>query len=460
MKHDLDTALDQCLDSLRQSRDLDACLASYPQYADELRPLLDMAVDVGWVSAPAPTATARAAGEERMLAALARVTEQRSQLHPLLRAAKWLVGLFTRPGSGLGLAWKWAAATMAVLLVAACGLTLAASAGSLPGDALYPVKLAGQRAQLALTFDPASQRSLAEQFDAQQRSDVEAILGTGRQVGVDFRGILERMEDAVWIVGGLPVTVGEATTVVGQPHPGAMLRVRGELPGDGTLFAVRVEVVSDATPLPTPSPQPTGTPQPPGTVEATEGVETDEATESGDVHETPLPTLTASPQPDDEGAAEEATETPAIPEPSPTPAVQETPDPIDGPQPGESAEPQDTPAAIEEPEPEDTPEVEGTPEATEDPDSDEEPEPEDTPEATEDPDSDEEPGPEDTPDPGEDPDSDEEPGPEDTPDPDEDPDSGEQPEPEDTPEPAEDPGSDEQPEPEETPEPVDDNPHS
>ena len=336
-----------------------------------------------------------------MLAALARVNERRAQLHPLLRAIKGFMGFLTRPGPRFGVAWKWAAAMVAVLLVAASGWTLAASASSLPGDALYPLKVAGQRAHLALTFDADSQRLLADRLDAQRRSDIEEVLGTGRQVSVEFRGILERMEGAIWIVGGLPVTVDEATIFVGRPHPGVLLRVRGELPGDGALLAVQVEVVSDATPLPTPSSQPTGTPlptatptatgtpQPTGTVEATEGVETDEATGSGEGHETPLPALTASPQPEDSEDADGATETPAVQEPGHTPEVQETPDSIANPQPEESPEPQDTPAAIEEPEPEETPEAEDTPESIEDPDSDEQPEPEDTPESVEDPDSDE-----------------------------------------------------------------------
>ena len=40
MKYDLDTALDQCLVDLRGGMDVESCLEQYPEYAHELRPLL------------------------------------------------------------------------------------------------------------------------------------------------------------------------------------------------------------------------------------------------------------------------------------------------------------------------------------------------------------------------------------------------------------------------------------
>ena len=81
MRHDRDTALDQCLAWLRAGRDFEGCLERYPEYADELRPLLMLAVDVGRVTIPAVPAMARAAGQRRMLAAHAERVERASLTH-------------------------------------------------------------------------------------------------------------------------------------------------------------------------------------------------------------------------------------------------------------------------------------------------------------------------------------------------------------------------------------------
>ncbi len=151
MRHDLDVALDQCLAWMREGMDLRTCLDRYPEYAAELRPLLEVAVDVVRVRVPASPFEARAAGQQRMLAAMAQKQERRARAHPVvlfLRQTFWSM-LPGRPGS-LRPAWQLAAVMLTVVLLASGWLTVATSAGSLPGDALYPVKLASQRAQLAL----------------------------------------------------------------------------------------------------------------------------------------------------------------------------------------------------------------------------------------------------------------------------------------------------------------------
>ena len=74
MKHDLDTALDQCLVNLRGGMDIESCLAQYPEDARELRPLLQLVTQVGRVIIPASTSAARAAGQEHMLTALTRTS--------------------------------------------------------------------------------------------------------------------------------------------------------------------------------------------------------------------------------------------------------------------------------------------------------------------------------------------------------------------------------------------------
>jgi hypothetical protein len=71
MSHDFDTTLDECLTLLRAGADWKTCLARYPQYAPELKSLLNLASNVQKVTLPTPTLAAHKAGQRRMLDMLA-----------------------------------------------------------------------------------------------------------------------------------------------------------------------------------------------------------------------------------------------------------------------------------------------------------------------------------------------------------------------------------------------------
>ncbi|MFC2023804.1 hypothetical protein ACFLT5_03615 [Chloroflexota bacterium] len=126
------------------------------------------------------------------------------------------------------------AADLRPLLGVATGLArvrVPASADSLPGDLLDPVKRVSQRAQLALMFNPARRRPMSDHFETQQRVDVQTALGGRRQAAVELRGVSQHREETLWIVGGLPVARLETTVELGRPYLGAMVSVEAYLPG-------------------------------------------------------------------------------------------------------------------------------------------------------------------------------------------------------------------------------------
>jgi hypothetical protein len=389
MRHDLDAALDQCLTWLGEGKDLKSCLDRYPEYAVELRPLLEVALDVARVRVPAASLEARAAGQRRMLAAMAQRQERWARAIPAVLFLKQTFGsiLPGRPGS-LRPAWQLAAVIFTVLLFAGGWLTVSASAGSLPGDALYPVKLASQKAQLALVFNPDRQRLLADQFETQKRQDVQAVLEGRRQVAVEFEGVLQQFDSALWVVGGLQVAVQQTTTISGKPDLGAKVHVQATLPGNGEVVATGLEVVSPGLP---------------------ESTDAGEATATPGATDTAEPSATPEPSPTPEASAtREATRTTA---PTETPEAVQTPDP-DG-----TAEHEGTEDLGQTSEPDDTPEPEGPPDETSTPVPDEPDEDDGTPDRTDTPDSDDEgerrqtPRPTETPDPDDSDDHDGTPGP-------------------------------------------------
>ncbi len=306
MSDDLPLALDRCLTWLRSGIGVESCLARYPEYADQLRPLLDLASHMSRAAPAPPPAAGRAAGRRGMLSAYAQKRRRQKEMHPVARLMGRVLRpmLLARPG-GIRPAWQATILILAIALAMVGGIVVTASADSLPGDALYPVKLASQRAQLALTFDTTRHELLRAEFSTQQRSAVRAVLKAGSSVDVEFQGVLQEMSQGLWIVGGLSVTVTGGTEILGEPYLGALVRVRGHLPGDGLLLASQVFVESTL---------------PPWTIVTPERAETAELTETPDLTETPEPASSVVPTASVEPAGTYTPSRPTvIPEPSMTP---------------------------------------------------------------------------------------------------------------------------------------------
>ncbi|MBU0704336.1 MAG: hypothetical protein KKC18_10775 [Chloroflexi bacterium] len=79
---------------------------------------------------------------------------------------------------------KAVAAVMAVVVGAGAigGGAVLASADSLPGAALYPVKLAVEDTRLALTTDPAAQAELTMAFTAERAEEMQRLVAQGEPV--------------------------------------------------------------------------------------------------------------------------------------------------------------------------------------------------------------------------------------------------------------------------------------
>jgi len=297
MNQDFDVALSECLDLIRRGTETEACLARYPQYATELRPLLQLANKIRDVITPMPTGQARVAGRLRMLEALpekhprrpiaASVSSLRivpTVTHPTRKKPQYV-----RP------AWRLAFAIAAVTIMATGG-TLVASAASLPGDVLYPVKLATQQAQIALTFDSDTRSEREEKFNAQRRQDIQTAARLGRQAMVELAGVLEQIDDNTWVVDGLAITLKPGTSKIGQPRVGDWVMVQGNLPGNGSLVAISLIAGGGQGPRPTatltPTPESSKTPEPTDTREPTQ---TPKPTYEPEPTKTPVPTQMSTP---------------------------------------------------------------------------------------------------------------------------------------------------------------------
>lgn len=131
---EFDNILDECLERLLvRGETIEQCLEHYPEQAAQLRPLLETALAAKKASAIQPRAEFKASARYQFRSALQEAATPKR-----------------RPFFG----WlpRWATVVTIVLIVLlAGGGTVAAASNSMPDSFLYPVKLATERVQLALT---------------------------------------------------------------------------------------------------------------------------------------------------------------------------------------------------------------------------------------------------------------------------------------------------------------------
>jgi hypothetical protein len=243
----VEDALDASLRMTAAGATVEECVQTFPHHARDLRSTLAI-VDMlqAEVAQPAPTRPALVAAQQRQ--AFVKSANAARRARPARRAAagwreSWR-GLFGQP------AWARAAVLILVVLLAVgfgrVAVTMASV--SLPGDTLYPVKLAAEQARLLVTPGEEQRASLRQQFEQTRREEAAVVTEQGRQVQVQFPGVIDSMVDGVWRIVGLemPVFVAGNAVVRGQPAVGAHVVILAYSDGSGSLVARQVLVLTPA----------------------------------------------------------------------------------------------------------------------------------------------------------------------------------------------------------------------
>ncbi len=164
MRHTLAQALDDCITRIRRDGDsIEHCLAAHPQHAAQLKPLLVLAQRMTAETAPAARPDARQ-----------RIDRRLDQLLATHRAPLWS-RIFPPAAYRLALGSAVAMVVLAVIAFAGAGI---AAQQAVPGDTLYGVRLATERAEMAVRRDAPltehqrlSTRRLAELRALVERGD-------------------------------------------------------------------------------------------------------------------------------------------------------------------------------------------------------------------------------------------------------------------------------------------------
>lgn len=187
MEQNIELLLDICIDEMRKGKSIDECLADYPQYADELKPLLQLAGQIEDLPLPFPSfeaisdALINIGKEMEQSAAATKISEallpsQRETLpqkgfapHMKKRKSFSFLSAFRKPK----LVWALSAAFL--LFVISFGATTV-SANSVPGDILYPLKLVTEKVKFLLTFDSYGKAELRLNFSDNRLNELVTVL--------------------------------------------------------------------------------------------------------------------------------------------------------------------------------------------------------------------------------------------------------------------------------------------
>jgi hypothetical protein len=137
MKKNIEGILDTLIGKIEKGKSLDDCLKEYPEYSDELRPLLLLAAEIENVSGPEIDSMAF----KRTMAKVNSVPDKKNESPLLTLRTIILRPVFLR------------AASIILAFTFIISITFSFSADSLPGDFLYPVRCFCEKAQLVMAFD-------------------------------------------------------------------------------------------------------------------------------------------------------------------------------------------------------------------------------------------------------------------------------------------------------------------
>jgi len=214
---EFDNILDECLERLLvKGETIEQCLQSHPEQAANLKPLLQTALATRKAAAIQPRAEFKAKARYQFHSALQEMASRRSR--PFLG---WLP--------------RWATVVAIVLgILMMGGGTIAAASYSMPDNLLYPVKLATEQVQLALTPSDIGKAKLCAKFADRRVAEIIYIANKGDAQQVE--AITQRLDKRLVMLARLTSApeVAEAPRMLEAPPPMQLEEAESsrEIPGD------------------------------------------------------------------------------------------------------------------------------------------------------------------------------------------------------------------------------------
>jgi uncharacterized membrane protein YgcG len=213
--------LEDCLQSIEHGANVDSLLARYPQFADELRPLLKAALSARAMPLPSPSASGMRRGRAQFLQKAAEMREAKIP-HSSRRS---VIPLFQRLAIALGLT--------SALVFSGTGL-VSASSTALPGENLYPVKRTWEDVRLLFVFNVDSRDALESQYEQERLHEATKLLAEGRYETIEFVGVYQQLNGKDY-VSGIPVLFSVDVPKPSDLTDGVAVAITGRTNTDGFI---------------------------------------------------------------------------------------------------------------------------------------------------------------------------------------------------------------------------------
>lgn len=149
MKDDFNEILDRCIDRINRGEEIDSCLADYPNYAEQLGPLLQAMVTAREAYSFMPSPSTKRAARERFNAAIEDLERRREEKQPLF---DWL--------QGWSRVWVTATAVMIIAIIGYFGIKpMLFSGESITQPSPSPIEPGPQAEPLPATPSPQPEPS-------------------------------------------------------------------------------------------------------------------------------------------------------------------------------------------------------------------------------------------------------------------------------------------------------------
>lgn len=226
-----------CLTEIEQGADIDTILFRYPEYADELRPILETSVKAMEMAVVGPSIAMTQISRAELLKRAAQMRQAKTK-----RTSRfWFASL------------RRVAVTFVVLLLlfASGNGLVRASSNTIPGDNLYPVKRTWEDMLVLFAFNSQHREALEFEYENERLEELEELFTEGRTVKVDFAGYVTNLTPTEWQVSGITILIAPQTVLPNTAVTvGAGIRIIGVSQSNRSVLAERIESLPAGSILP------------------------------------------------------------------------------------------------------------------------------------------------------------------------------------------------------------------
>ncbi len=224
---EISSAFAACLQKIEAGSSVEQVLVNYPHLANDLRDLLLIAINARQSAAGVRVpASAQIDSRRRLLLQAQELKKRRAS------TGFWAFLSFFRQNTS-SLVFATAALT---LLFIALGSTRA-----LPGDRLYPVKIAAEQAESSIVSGSSAQMSLEDGFDSRRAAEVTQMIQDRRTGTVRFGGYLGKNKVNNWQAAGISLKIYTDFEQRAQNLLDVYVEISGDLDVNGLVEVTMIQ---------------------------------------------------------------------------------------------------------------------------------------------------------------------------------------------------------------------------